>query len=60
MELNPVAAGICDDPLAWKWSSARANVAGVDDQLCCVAPMLARVTNWNQCLNVGVSADERE
>ena len=31
VELNPVAAGICDDPMARRWSSARAHVAGVGD-----------------------------
>ena len=50
LALNPVAAGICDDALAWQWSSARAHVAGEDDHLCRVTPMLERVTNWSQYL----------
>ena len=32
VDVNPVAAGICDDPAAWRWSSYRAN-AGLAEPL---------------------------
>jgi len=60
VERNPVAAKICSDVLDWQWSSARAHVAGCDDALCDVAPMLSRVANWRAYLETGIPSVERE
>ena len=43
VEMNPVRAGLCSDPVQWKWSSYHAHIAGNDDQLVVVAPMLERI-----------------
>ena len=44
--LNPVRARLCDRAADWPWSSARAHVAGRDDELVEVAPLLARVGDF--------------
>lgn len=46
VERNPVMAQLCRDPADWKWSSACAHLAGQDDGLVRVKPMLERVGNW--------------
>ena len=51
VEQNPVKAGLVGRPEEWRWSSARAHLAGQDDALCQAAPMLDRVadslgTDW--------------
>ena len=40
VELNPVRAKLCRVPWRWRWSSAAAHVAGRDDGLVRVAPLL--------------------
>jgi putative transposase len=44
--LNPVRAGLVKRADDWEWSSTRAHMAGVDDQLVKVAPALERVGNF--------------
>ena len=44
--LNPVRARLCDRAGDWPWSSARAHLAGEDDDLVEVAPLLDRVGNF--------------
>ena len=46
VELNPVKARLCRRPQDWRWSSAAAHIAGVDDWLMKVSPMLERIDNW--------------
>jgi putative transposase len=46
VEMNPVEAGIVADPFEYRWSSARAHLAGVDDGLVRVRPMLDRISDW--------------
>jgi putative transposase len=46
IERNPVAAGLTSRPEAWPWSSATAHLAGKDDRLVVVAPLLKLVPNW--------------
>jgi putative transposase len=46
VERNPVAARLCLRPQQWRWSSARAHLAGVDDELVQVKPMLDRINDW--------------
>ena len=52
VEMNPVAAGIVGHPQEYPWSSARAHLAGEDDQLVKVAPLLAMVGNWSEFLSL--------
>jgi len=49
-ELNPVKAKMCSQSQDWIWSSASAHLAGSDDILVKVKPMLDRVGNWRQYL----------
>lgn len=46
VELNPVRAGLCRQAAEWRWSSARAHLAGKDDKVVKVAPMLERIGDW--------------
>jgi len=50
VELNPVTAGLCRQPEDWPWSRSRAHLAGHDDALVSVRPMLQRVSNWRRYL----------
>ncbi len=56
-ELNPVRAGLCEQPDDWRWSSVHAHMKGVDDQLVSVAPMLHRVQDWPKFLGSRDSDD---
>ena len=58
VELNPLRAGLVADPCDWRWSSARAHVAGQDDQLVKVAPLLAMIPNWCAFLKSAVPEEE--
>lgn len=51
VERNPVAAGMKRTARAYKWSSAKAHIDGVDDALVSVAPLLERVENWSAFLS---------
>jgi len=53
--LNPVRAGLVGRPGDWPWSSARAHLAGQDDRLVRVAPLLARIDDFADFLG---SADD--
>jgi putative transposase len=44
--LNPVRARLCQRAEDWPWSSARAHLAGRDDELVEVAPLLERVGDF--------------
>ena len=44
--LNPVRARLCERAEDWPWSSARAHLAGEDDGLVEVAPLLERVGDF--------------
>lgn len=50
VERNPVAAGLCPHAADWPWSSAPAHLAGHNDLLVEVEPMLARVEDWSAYL----------
>jgi len=58
VELNPVRARLCRLPWQWRWSSAAAHVAGRNDGLVDVAPLLARVEDWRKYLAAGLKVDE--
>ncbi len=46
VERNPVKAALVARAEAWPWSSAAAHLAGRDDDLCRVAPLLERAKRW--------------
>ena len=46
VELNPVRAGLVQRAREWRFSSARAHLAGADDRLVRVAPLCALVPDW--------------
>ena len=60
IELNPVWARLVRKPKAWPWSSARAHLAGRDDALVQVAPLLRRIPDWARFLAGGMVEDEIE
>lgn len=51
VEVNPVRARLVDRPRDWPWSSARAHLAGRDDGLVKVSPLLDMVPDWRAFLN---------
>ena len=57
IELNPVRAGLVAAPEQWPWSSARAHLAGVDDAVVRVAPLLAAGGDWREHLAGRSDAD---
>ena len=59
-ELNPVRACLCRAPVDWQWSSARAHLAGQDDAVVSVQPMLQRIRNWGAYLAQGTREEENE
>ncbi|MDQ6992799.1 MAG: transposase [Mariprofundus sp.] len=60
VEMNPVRAHLVSSPEAYPWSSARAHLAGKNDQLVDVAPMLDRVENWRAYLGYEVEQATKE
>jgi putative transposase len=52
VELNPVRARLVARAEDWPWSSARAHLAGADDELACVAPLGQTIGNWQEFLTV--------
>lgn len=50
VSLNPVRARLVSQPEEWKWSSVRAHLAGVDDELVVVRPILDRIANFADLL----------
>ena len=57
VEMNPVAAGMVALPGDYPWSSAAAHLAGKDDQLVKVKPLLDIVSDWQSFLTL---TDEEE
>jgi putative transposase len=54
VEMNPVRARLVQDAASWAWSSARAHLAGEDDRLVKVAPLLEITGNWRSFLDDNV------
>ena len=50
IEMNPVASGLVARPEEYRWSSARAHLAGEADDLVNVAPLLELVPDWQNFL----------
>ncbi len=57
VELNPVRARLRRRPEIHPWSSARAHLAGRDDGLVTVAPLLDLVPDWAAFLEDGLDAE---
>jgi len=51
IELNPVRAKLCKSPEEYPYSSASAHLAGEDDSLVKVAPLLDIVGDWSNFLH---------
>ncbi len=62
MELNPVRAGLVSRPEQYHWSSAAAHIAGRDDGLVRVEPLVEMVGEgtWEEFLGGSVSREEAE
>jgi putative transposase len=58
VELNPVRARLAAEAEAWPWSSARAHLAGRDDAVARVAPLLERAPDWGAFLAAGLGDAE--
>lgn len=58
VELNPVRAGLVAKPEEWRWSSAGAHLAGKNDKLIEVKPLLDLVPDWGKFLAGGVKGAE--
>jgi putative transposase len=60
IESSPVLRKLAKRPRDYRWSSARAHLAGRDDEVARVKPLLDRVKNWRAFLAAPLSEDERE
>ena len=60
VELNPVRAGLVEDPWSYKWSSAGAHVRGYDDELVRVGPLLEIVECWHSFIKEDITWEERD
>jgi putative transposase len=50
VEMNPVRAHLVPDAASWPWSSVRAHIEGIDDQLVKVKPLLEIAGDWRYFL----------
>ena len=57
VSLNPVRARLATQAQAWEWSSVRAHLAGRDDALVTVRPVLDRVQNFIDLLQPDADED---
>ena len=60
VELNPVRAGLVKHAWQYRWSSAAAHIAGCDDILVRVAPLLNMFGNWEKYLGLDVTMEDSE
>ena len=58
IELNPLRAGLVRTPAKYAWSSVHAHLAGKDDGLVSVKPLLDLVVDWPAFLRQGLSDNE--
>ena len=59
VELNPVRAGVCEEPTDWRWSSVHAHIRREDDLLVTVNPMLERTGDWPSYLSDSGASDHQ-
>jgi len=60
VERNPVRARLARCAWEYRWSSAQAHVAGGNDALAIVAPLLQRVENWKEFVREPESEETQE
>ncbi len=60
VEMNPVRADLVATPQAWAWSSAAAHLAGRDDALVRVSPLIVIVGDWRTFLAGGLGPNDQE
>ena len=58
VELNPVRAGLVEDPTQWRWSSARAHTLGEPDEYIRPASFVSVGRDWNELLRKGCAKEE--
>ena len=58
VELNPVRAKLCRVSWRWRWASTAARLAGRDDGLVAVGPLLPRVDDWREYLARGLGPEQ--
>ena len=58
VEMNPVNAHLVPDAASWPWSSAQAHLAGTDDELVKVEPLLEIAGDWRLFL-AGAGEEEQ-
>jgi putative transposase len=58
VERNPVRAGVAENPWEYPWGGALAHLAGRDDLLVKVFPLVQMVGDWKEFLSKG--AEEKE
>jgi putative transposase len=57
VERNPVRARLCARLADWLWSSTQAHLAGADDALVKVRPLLELIPNWEQLIGEPDTSD---
>jgi putative transposase len=57
VEMNPVSAGMTENPIDYRWSSARAHLEETQDGLTKIAPLLAMVDDWRNFLSLSSSEE---
>lgn len=60
IELNPVRGKLTPRPNGWRWSSTRAHLAGKDDELVRVRPLLELSPDWKDFLATSLADHDRE
>ncbi len=60
VELNPVRAGLARRARDWRWSSARAHLAGRDDGLVSAGPLCEMAPDWQGLLAEGLDNADRD
>ena len=60
IELNPVRAGLVDDPCAYPWSSALCHVECKDDSLVEHKPLIKYIDSWKDFLKQAISKETQE
>ena len=60
IELNPVRAGLAVKPIGYQWSSAKAHINGLDDQLVRVKPLLEIVGDWQALLDSAMPEEKNQ
>ena len=60
MEQAPKRAGLVGQARHWPWSSAKAHLAGANDELVRVKPLLKRFPDWPAHLKQKLSEEELE